>query len=153
MVNRFGQFASSGLAVALNFETWVTMHIENTANENRRVVIVGASDKPDRYAYKALIMLKEHGFPVFPVHPRLVEIESIAVISDVSQIGCTIDTVTLYVNPSVGATLADALVKLNPKRVIFNPGSECPPLVATLESAGIAAIEACTLVMLQTGQF
>lgn len=117
------------------------------------MLIVGASDKPDRYSYKALKLLVAQGYPVHPVHPRLTEIEGIAVISEVSEIEGIIDTVTLYVNPTIGETLADSLIKVNPKRVICNPGSECRGLVMKLEAAGIETVEGCTLVMLQTGQF
>ena len=129
------------------------MNPTDPASEKRRVVIVGASDNTDRYAYKALKMLKEQGYTVLPVHPRLTDIDGVAVFSDLSQITQSVDTVTLYVNPTIGATLSEALLRLRPKRVIFNPGSECPVLVSALENTGIEAVEACTLVMLQTGQF
>ncbi|MGK0188492.1 MAG: putative CoA-binding protein [Verrucomicrobiales bacterium] len=128
-------------------------NMEATANESRRVVIVGASDKPDRYAWKAQKMLVEHGFKVLPVHPRLSEIEGLVVVSDVARIEGEVDTVTLYVNASIGITLADALIRLHPARVIFNPGSECPELAESLRTAGIEALEACTLVLLKTEQF
>lgn len=118
-----------------------------------RVVIVGASDKPDRYAHKALTLLRQHGHDVVPVHPRLTEIEGLAVMADLLDITGTVDTVTMYVGPAISAGLADKLIALNPQRVIFNPGSENPELATQLEAAGIATEEACTLVLLHTGQF
>ena len=105
------------------------MNIDNVQNV-RRVAIVGASAKADRFAYKALIALREQGFGVVPVHPQLVEIEGISVVNDVSDVSGHIDTVTMYVNPVIGETLAAALIALKPRRVIFNPGSECPALAA-----------------------
>ncbi|MGB5274760.1 MAG: CoA-binding protein, partial [Flavobacteriaceae bacterium] len=45
------------------------------------------------------------------------------------------------------------ILKLNPKRVIFNPGTENPELYRLLEEQGIMAIEACTLVLLATDQY
>lgn len=114
---------------------------------------MGASDKPERYAWKAQKMLSEFGYTVLPVHPRLTKIEGISVFPDISKVSGEIDTVTLYVNTSIGVTLTDSLLRMKPRRVIFNPGSECPQLADDLERAGIKAIEACTLVLLQTGQF
>jgi predicted CoA-binding protein len=64
-----------------------------------------------------------------------------------------VDTVTLYVGPTISLTLKDKLIALKPRRVIFNPGTENAPLQLTLTSAGIACEEACTLVLLHTGQF
>ena len=118
-----------------------------------RVAILGASDKPDRYAYKAFKMLRQHGHEVVPVHPVLTEIEGTPVLPSLSDIQGGVETLTLYVNPSISSAAADAIVALNPARVIFNPGTENPELAAKLDAAGIAHQEACTLVLLATGQF
>ncbi len=121
--------------------------------KTERVVIIGASDNPERYSHKALLLLRQHGHEVVPVHPKLSEIEGVPVVADLSAILGPVDTVTLYVGPTISLTLKDKLTALKPKRVIFNPGTENAPLQATLTSAGIACEEACTLVLLHTGQF
>jgi len=64
-----------------------------------------------------------------------------------------VDTMTLYINPTHQQEWYDYFIKLNPKRVIFNPGTENPELEKQLEEKGIEAVEACTLVMLGTGQY
>ena len=118
-----------------------------------RVVILGASDKPDRYAHKALTALLRHGHEVVLVHPRLKEIEGRPVLADVGELTGPVDTVTMYVGPAISAGLADKLTALKPKRVIFNPGSENQELQDKLSKAGIRPEEACTLVLLATGQY
>ena len=117
------------------------------------VVIIGASNNPERYSHRALLMLRKHGHEVVPVHPKLAEIEGIPVVADVSLIAGPVDTVTMYVGPAISSGLADKLIALRPQRVIFNPGSENPELAANLEAAGITTEEACTLVLLNTSQF
>ncbi|MEZ5386047.1 MAG: CoA-binding protein [Prosthecobacter sp.] len=119
----------------------------------QRVVIVGASNNPERYSYKALISLRKNGHEVVPVHPKLAEIEGIAVVPDLSSISGPVDTVTMYVGPAISSGLSEALCSLKPRRVIFNPGAENSELAETLEKAGVACEEACTLVLLNTGQF
>jgi uncharacterized protein len=121
--------------------------------KTERVVIIGASDNPERYSHKAQLLLRQHGHEVVPVHPKLSEIEGMPVVADLSMIAGPVDTITLYVGPAISLTLKDKLIALNPKRVIFNPGTENAPLQAPLTSAGIACEEACTLVLLHTGQF
>ncbi len=118
-----------------------------------RVAIVGASDKPDRYAHKAMVQLLRCGHEVVLVHPRLREIEGRPVLPDLSQIDGRIDTVTLYVNPAISTGMADALIALHPRRVLFNPGTENPELAHKLQAAAIGTEEACTLVLLATGAF
>ena len=118
-----------------------------------RVVIIGASDNPERYSHQAQLLLRQHGHEVVPVHPKLTEIEGVPVVADVSAISGPVDTVTLYVGPQISLTLKDKLIALKPRRVIFNPGTENAALEEALMAAGIACEEACTLVLLRTGQF
>lgn len=123
------------------------------SHRSERVVILGASDKPERYAYRAFAMLRDHGHEPVPVHPVLAEIEGVAVAKDLPSVAGGVDTLTLYVNPAIAASLADEILALRPGRVIFNPGTESPALQARLAEAGIPFEEACTLVLLGTGQF
>lgn len=120
-----------------------------------RVVIVGASPKPDRYAHKALVALQRHGHTVVPVNPTLslAEIDGIPVVHDVGEVTGEVDTVTMYVGEKTSAGMTEKLVALKPRRVIFNPGAENAALADALTAAGIEAQEACTLVLLATDQF
>ncbi len=123
------------------------------SSESQRVVVLGASNKPDRYSYKALRMLREHGHEVIPVHPMITEVEDLAVVPDLTQVEGAVDTLTMYVYAQVGEGMVDQILALNPGRVIFNPGTESPMLQTRLDAAEIPFEEACTLVLLQTGQF
>jgi predicted CoA-binding protein len=117
------------------------------------VAILGASDKPQRYSYRVLRLLLEHGHEVIPVHPTLQEIDGVPVLASLTEVDRKIDTLTVYLRPELAEPLVDALRDLAPRRVIFNPGTESTSLTDELQSAGIETEEACTLVLLQTGQF
>lgn len=119
----------------------------------QRVVIIGASNNPERYSHRALLLLRKHGHEVVAVHPKLTEIEGIAVVADLSAITSPVDTVTMYVGAAISNGLTEKLIALKPRRVIFNPGAENTALADALQNAGIACEEACTLVLLNTGQF
>ena len=118
-----------------------------------RVVLIGASNNPERYSHRALLLLRKHGHEVVLVHPKLAEIEGIPVVADVSLIAGPVDTVTMYVGAAISSGLQDKLIALKPRRIIFNPGAENASLADALQKAGIACEEACTLVLLNTGQF
>lgn len=120
---------------------------------SENVVILGASANPERYAYLAKNLLTEFGHNVFLVNPNITEIEGEKVYSTLLDIEQSIDTLTIYVNKNVSDELKNQIVKLAPKRVIFNPGSENPALYNVLKQNEIAFEEACTLVLLRTGQF
>ena len=97
--------------------------------------------------------MKEHGYRVTPLHPRFDEVEDLPVTHSLAEIGDRVDTLTLYVGPHLLAKQADEIVRLRPGRVIFNPGTESRMVQQRLDNAGIEWFEACTLVMLRTGQF
>ena len=118
-----------------------------------KVAILGASDKPDRYSNMALKMLVEKGHTVFPVHPRLKEIDGIAVIGSLKDLPAPVHTVTVYLSPELSGRLEGEIIESKPRRVIFNPGTENAELAKSLDAAGIVTLEACTLVLLRTGQF
>ena len=119
----------------------------------QNVAILGASNKPDRYAYKAMKLLLDKGHAVYLVHPKLSEVEGEPVYSKISEIPKKIDTLTLYINADRQELVRGDILELHPSRVIFNPGSENPEFAKALEAAGIQTEEACTLVLLHSEQF
>jgi predicted CoA-binding protein len=118
-----------------------------------RVAILGASDRPDRYAYMAFRMLKDYGHEVALVNPKLKEIEGVPVVPALADTKGEIDTLTMYVGPQKSNQLINEIIALKPRRVIFNPGSENDDLIRELGLAGIHVVEGCTLVLLRTNQF
>jgi predicted CoA-binding protein len=121
--------------------------------QSEKVVVLGASPKRERYSNMAQRLLMEIGCTVIPVNPGQSEIEGVPVTRNLSDIPGSVDTVTMYVSPDVSEKLTSELIRLKPQRVIFNPGTESPTLQATLEKSGIAVQEACTLVLIRTGQW
>lgn len=119
----------------------------------QKVVVLGASDKPERFSNMAIKKLIQYGHSVIPVHPRLAQIDGLPVISDLADIEASIDTLTLYIGSRRIQPLIDKIVCLRPKRVILNPGTESEVLERKLTENHIAFVKACTLVMLDTGEF
>lgn len=117
------------------------------------VAILGASKKAERYSNRAFHMLRDNGHDVIPVHPVLGELEGVPVAASLTEIDRPVHTLTVYVGPRHIGPEIDAILALRPERVILNPGTESPELMAALDKAGISYLEACTLVLLSTGQF
>ncbi|MDX2503495.1 MAG: CoA-binding protein [Gammaproteobacteria bacterium] len=120
---------------------------------HQTVVVLGASAKPQRFSYQAVKLLKQYGHTVIPVHPKITMLNNIAVVANLSDIRVKVDTLTLYIGPERSQLLVDEIIALQPRRVIFNPGTESVLLEEALSHAGIAFCFDCTLVMLQTNQF
>lgn len=118
-----------------------------------KVAVIGASNKPDRYSYQAVMLLKEKGHEVYPVHQRIKEIEGIKVFPSINDIKEPIDTISLYIAADISTQLGGAIISKRPRRIIFNPGAENSELAEKARVNGIIPVNACTLVMLRTGQF
>ena len=117
------------------------------------VAIIGANDKPDRYANKAMHALQKQGHDLVLVNPFREIVGGQRCLKSTHEHPGKIDTVTLYVNPKRFQDHIDAVIRLRPKRVIMNPGTEDDGHEQMLETAGIKVVRACTLVLLSTGQF
>ena len=98
-------------------------------------------------------MLLEYGHRVLPINPALDEILGERCFATVSAAPQPIDTVTIYLNESRSTPLIDDIINARPRRIIMNPGAENSALADRAKSAEIEVVEACTLVLLRTGQF
>ncbi|TVR08914.1 MAG: CoA-binding protein [Planctomycetota bacterium] len=120
------------------------------------IVILGASPKPERYAYQAQRRLLSAGYHVLPINPGHQNIGGIRCYPDLSSVGAlgqTIAAVTLYVGPDRLRPLISELIALQPGCIIANPGADEPELLTELRSGGMRVIAACTLVLLARGDF
>lgn len=118
----------------------------------KKTLVIGASEKPDRYSNKAIRALVAHQHEVLALGLRKGEVAGVSFDSEKKAFE-NIDTVTLYVGPQNQPEYYDYIIGLKPNRVIFNPGTENPEFISALEAVGIYPEIACTLVLLATGQY
>lgn len=118
----------------------------------KKTLVLGASDNPVRYSYLAIDRLRQHGHPVVAIGKKGVKVNGVEVKTEPTLFN-EVDTVTLYLNPQHQQSYYDYILSLHPKRVIFNPGSENEELQTVLKKNNIPFMEACTLVLLSTGQY
>ena len=115
-------------------------------------LVLGASPSEERYSNKAIHALRRHGHPVVAVGMREATVADVPIVRSVPT-EAAIDTVTMYLSAANQADWEERVLALHPKRVIFNPGAENPAFAARLQGDGVAVEEACTLVLLATGQY
>ncbi len=118
----------------------------------KKTLIIGASNNHERYAYKAAERLLAHGYEIELLGVRPDTIFGKQIETDRKQYN-DLHTVTLYIGPQHQPEYYEYILSLNPKRVIFNPGTENAAFETILRKNGIVAEEACTLVLLGTGQY
>jgi len=117
-----------------------------------KTLIIGASSNPERYAYLAAERLLEHGYDIELIGKRPEVIFDRTIDIEMKEFD-DIDTVTMYVSDKFQPEYYEYIISLNPRRVIFNPGTENPEFEKLLIQNDIKVEEACTLVLLRTGQY
>jgi predicted CoA-binding protein len=120
--------------------------------QKKKTLVLGASQNPQRYSYLAMQRLAAHQHPVVALGAKRGRVGDTEIETEKKPFE-DIDTVTLYLNPLRQKEYYDYILSLHPKRIIFNPGAENDELAELAEKEGIKAQEACTLVLLSTGQF
>lgn len=115
-------------------------------------MVLGASTRPDRYAYMAITSLVNKGHSVVAIGQQTGEAAGIKIQTKAVPVK-NIDTVTLYLNAKNQREYYNYIIEAQPKRVVFNPGTENPEFYQLLKSNNIEVEVACTLVLLSTNQY
>ena len=118
----------------------------------KKTLVLGASDNPARYSFRAANMLKRHGYEIVPVGIREGQVAGQPIHTDRPPT-TDVDTVTLYVGPQHQPEWYEYILSLKPKRILFNPGTENPEFERMAQQQGIETEEACTLVLLSIDQY
>ena len=120
--------------------------------EQKKTLVLGASTNPARYSYLAIQRLRNHNHPVIAIGKRTGAVKDVMIDTEKKNYPA-IHTITLYLNQDHQKEYYDYIISLKPQRIIFNPGAENPQLASLAADHNINTMEACTLVMLSTGQY
>lgn len=121
-------------------------------DSHKKTLVIGASENPERYSYLAINRLGKYGHEVVAIGQKPGEAFGVKFETEKKAFE-GIDTVSLYINSKIQKEYYDYIISLHPKRIIFNPGTENDELAALAKANGIRPQEACTLVLLSTGQY
>ena len=119
---------------------------------NKPTLVIGASTNPSRYSHFAIHLLRKYGHDVVALAKKEGQVADVLIQTNFPE-NYGIHTVTMYVGSQRQEEYYQPILDLKPRRVIFNPGAENSEFAKMLEENRIEAIEACTLLLLNTGQY
>ncbi len=117
-----------------------------------KTIVIGAVPKPERFSYKAVVLLKRYEHEVIPIGIRKGQISGSEILTGKPYVN-DVHTISLYIGIQNQPEYYDYIFSLNPKRLIFNPGTENSKLSFMAKEKHIETINNCTLVMLNSGVF
>jgi len=120
-------------------------------NKESITLVLGASEKPDRYSNQCIRMLRDYGYATLAHGNKAGQVLDVLISRELPKEQC--DTITLYLSAKNQSDFIAPILGMKPRRVIFNPGTENAEFEQMLKKNGIEATRACTLVLLSTGQY
>jgi len=115
--------------------------------EQKRFAVVGSFRNKEKFAYRILVNLAEKGYEVFPVNPRLSEVEGRACYKAISDIPDRVDVVNIVTPPSVSETILQECLKKGIRRAWIQPGAESPSAIQFCHDNGIKVIHSMCVMM------
>jgi uncharacterized protein len=90
----------------------------------RKFAVIGATDNTEKYGNRIFKNLKDRGYEVYPVNPKLEELDGIPVYHTLSDVPVKVDVVDFVVPPAVTIEILKECNKLGLKKIWLQPGSE-----------------------------
>ena len=117
-----------------------------------KTLVIGASVNPNRYSNRVVLKLLDSGIKVIPMGINQGNIADLVIVRPFEK-QKNIHTVLIYITPEVQKEYYKYIINLQPKRVLFNPGTENPIFSQILQKHNIYWENSCSLVLLSTNQY
>jgi predicted CoA-binding protein len=96
----------------------------------KRFAVIGATDNPEKYGNRIFKNLTKRGYEVYPVNPKLKEIEGAKCYPTLADIPVRVDVVDFVVPPPVTEATLKECKKLGLDNIWLQPGSESDAAIA-----------------------
>lgn len=120
--------------------------------KQRLTLVIGASLNPWRYSHMCVLKLIDHHIPVFALGLRAGSIGDVPIKTGY-PVFKNIHTISLYIGAEKQEDYYDYILSLNPRRIIFNPETYNPELERLARFNDIETMEACSLLLIESGLF
>lgn len=120
--------------------------------KGKLTLVIGASTNPWRYSHMCILKLVDHQIPVIALGLRIGSIGDVSIKTGYPSFR-NIHTVSLYIGAKKQEDYSDYILSLHPKRIIFNPETYNPELERLARFSGIKTVEACSLLLIESGLF
>jgi uncharacterized protein len=118
----------------------------------KTTLVIGASENPERYSNMAINLLQHYQITTHALGAKQGVVNNIIIEKEPQHLE-NIHTVTMYLSPKNQEAYYNYILALQPKRIIFNPGTENEAFENLAAENNIECLEACTLVLLKTNQY
>lgn len=116
----------------------------------RKWAVVGVSSDQAKFGNKIYRDMREAGYRVFGINPKLTEIEGDPCYPNLAALPEKPDVVDMVVPPAAGSGIVDECLALGIQNIWFQPGSESEDAIAKAKAGGMTVVsDACIMVQRQ----
>lgn len=90
----------------------------------KKFAVVGATENPQKYGNKIVKNLKSRGYEVYPINPKLKELEGSTCYPSLDEIPVKVDVVDFVVPPEATEEILKQCKELGLNHIWLQPGSE-----------------------------
>lgn len=108
--------------------------------EQKRFAVVGASDNPSKYGNKIVKNLMSRDYEVYPVNPKLKEVEGLRCYPSIAEVPVRVDVVDFVVPPQATEEILKQCKDLGLDRVWLQPGSESEAAIAFCQDNNLKVV-------------
>ena len=119
------------------------MSLKDTMMSKKVWAVVGVSENKEKWGYKLYKVLKDHGYKVYGVNPRLESLEGDKVYNSLKEIDDKIEVVDIVVNPKFAMDYVKEAKDLGIENLFFQPGSYDEELINEVENLKINYVKDC----------
>lgn len=113
----------------------------------KKFAVIGATDNPEKYGNRIVKNLKNRGYEVYPVNPKLDAVEGLTCYKTLSDVPVKVDIVDFVVPPAVTEKTLEECVKLGLTRIWLQPGSESEAAIAYCKEHNLKVVhDVCVMV-------
>jgi len=115
--------------------------------EQKRFAVVGATDNPEKYGNRIVKNLRDRGYEVYPVNPKLEEVEGLKCYPTIANIPVEVDVVDFVVPPAATEEILKQCKELGLDRIWLQPGSESERAIAFCESKNLKVVHSVCVML------
>ena len=113
----------------------------------KKFAVIGATDNPEKYGNQIVKNLQSRGYEVYPVNPRLKEVEGLPCYTGLAEIPVKADVVDFVVPPKVTEEILKQCKELGFKRIWLQPGSESEAAIAFCNKNNMKVVHSVCVMM------
>jgi predicted CoA-binding protein len=113
----------------------------------KKFAVIGATDNPQKYGNRIVKNLKGRGYEVYPVNPKLKELEGLSCYPSLGAIPVKVDVVDFVVPPAVTEEILKQCKELGLNRIWLQPGSESEKAIAFCRENNLKCVHSVCVMM------